>query len=89
VQPKLILDIGFYHGASALSVACKSVQVHTYDIIPLEEIGNAYSNLLAMNSNLFQEIGDLAVPGYYGLHKPKISDADLVTIDGPKDGVFE
>ena len=35
MQPKLALDIGTYHGASALAITPYSEQVFTYDIVPL------------------------------------------------------
>jgi predicted O-methyltransferase YrrM len=89
LRPKLALDIGTYHGASALAIAPYSEQVRTYDIVPLAQIGNAYTNLLGDNPNMTQEIGDLANPDFYGTQKSKIHEADLVIIDGPKDGVFE
>ena len=89
MQPKLALDIGTYHGASALAITPYSEQVFTYDIVPLDKIGNAYANFLELNPNTVQEIGDLANPEFYEMHISRIRDADLVIIDGPKDGVFE
>jgi predicted O-methyltransferase YrrM len=89
MQPKLALDIGTYHGASALAITPHSEQVFTYDIVPLGKIGNAYANLLELNPHIVQEIGDLANPDFYEMHVSRIRDADLVIVDGPKDGVFE
>ncbi len=89
IQPKVALDIGTYHGASALAIAPHSEQVFTYDIFPLGQIGNAYTNLLELNPNTVQEIGDLANPEFYEMHRSRVRSADLVIIDGPKDGVFE
>lgn len=89
VQPNLVLDVGTYHGASALVMARHARTVVTYDIVALDEIGNAYESLTIDHKNVQQVLGDLAEDAFYESQVELIRTADLVLVDGPKDGVFE
>jgi len=89
VQPGLVLDVGTYHGASALVMARHARTVVTYDIVALNEIGNAYEGLTTDHKNVQQVLGDLANDVFYESQVELIRTADLVLVDGPKDGVFE
>lgn len=89
VQPGLVLDVGTYHGASALVMARHARTVVTYDIVALDEIGNAYKGLTTDYKNVQQVLGDLADDAFYESQVELIKTADLVLVDGPKDGVFE
>lgn len=89
MQPALVLDIGTYHGASALAVSYHSQRVITYDICPLSEIGNAYVGLTADHPNVEQVIGDLSNPDFFVGQQSLVQQADVTVVDGPKDGDFE
>lgn len=89
VQPDLVLDVGTYHGASALAMARHARTVVTYDIVALDDIGNAYKGLTIDHKNVQQVLGDLAEDAFYESQVELIRTADLVLVDGPKDGVFE
>ena len=89
VQPDLVLDVGTYHGASALAMAPHAKKIVTYDVVSLHEIGNAYEDLTTDFPNVQQVIGDLQKQVFYKSHLELITKADLVLLDGPKDGVFE
>jgi predicted O-methyltransferase YrrM len=88
-KPKLILDVGTYHGASALALAVEGSRVVTYDIVSLNEIGNGYTGLVEGNSDIEQRIGNLAESEFFLSQATEISEADLILVDGPKDGKFE
>lgn len=89
LEPQLVLDIGTYHGASALAMAPGSGQLITYDIVSLDAIGNGYTSLADDYPSVTQRIGDLADADYFASQRDEIANADLVLIDGPKDGHFE
>ena len=89
VQPNLVLDVGTYHGASALVMARHARTVVTYDVVALDEIGNAYVSLTTDHKNVQQVLGDLADEAFYESQVELIRTADLVLVDGPKDGFFE
>lgn len=89
LEPELALDIGTYHGASALVMARHVKQVVTYDIVPLDSIGNAYQELTTDFRNVEQVIGDLSEESFYESQRDLITNAQLVLVDGPKDGGFE
>lgn len=89
LQPRLAIDVGTYHGASALAMATWSDRVLTYDIYSLSEIGNAYEHLTMDHPNIVQLVGNLATLEFWECQRPVFEEADLVLIDGPKDGFFE
>lgn len=88
-KPALVLDIGTYHGASALAMASHTEKLVTYDIVPLHEIGSAFEQLTSEYTNVEQIIGDLSEHVFYESQIELITNSDLVLVDGPKDGVFE
>jgi predicted O-methyltransferase YrrM len=86
---KLAWDIGTYHGASALALAGAVESVVTNDVVPLSEMDGAYAALESDWPNVTQTVGDLSDARFYAIHEASIADADLVLVDGPKDGKFE
>lgn len=89
LAPSLVLDVGTYHGASALAMADHADELITYDIVPLEQMPHGIHDLLASHPHVSQEVGDLADPDFYATQVERITRADLILLDGPKDGVFE
>lgn len=91
--PRLVIEVGTYTGASALAFlehAAPGTRVVTYDIIPAPEIpGSLLTPDDFAGGNLEQRIGNLADPAYWETQKGLFGDADLIFLDGPKDGVFE
>ena len=64
-------------------------QVVTFDITPLREIQSSIPNLLERCSNIRQVIANLEDAMEWQAHTPMFGEADLVFVDGPKDGNFE
>ncbi len=93
VDPRVIIEIGTYTGAGALSLlerAARDARVVTYDVIPWEEIpGTLLVHEDFEGGRLEQRIGDLSDDGYWRHERELFEQADLVFLDGPKDGVFE
>ena len=82
-------DIGTYHGASALALAGVVESVVTNDVVPLSDMEGAYVALESDWPNVTQVVGNLADDHFYATHETSIADADLIVMDGPKDGRFE
>lgn len=89
LRPTLVLDIGTYHGASALAMADHSTRIISYDVIPITEISGGYIRLTSDFTNVEQRIGDLAQEDFYQTQQEVVCEADVVMVDGPKDGIFE
>lgn len=93
LQPRLVIEIGTYTGASALAFmehAGRDTRVVTYDLIPWNELdGSLLSPEDFQDGRLEQRIGDLAAPEYWSTQQALFLEADLIFLDGPKDGVFE
>jgi predicted O-methyltransferase YrrM len=89
LQPRLAIDVGTYHGASALAMSDWSERILTYDIVSLTDIGNACANLTKDHFNIVQLVGDLVIPEFFESQRLVFGEVDLVLIHGPKDGLFE
>ena len=89
ISAKLAWDIGTYHGASALALAGAVESVVTNDVVPLSHMEGAHTALESDWPNVTQTVGDLADAGFYSIHEASIACADMVLVDGPKDGKFE
>jgi predicted O-methyltransferase YrrM len=93
LNPRVIVEIGTYTGASALAFlehAAQDTRIVTYDIIPWDQIdGTLLTHKDFDDGRLEQRIGDLAEPDYWATQRDLFLDADLVFLDGPKDAVFE
>lgn len=89
LRPRLVWDIGTYHGASALAMATHSGSVVTNDICALSDMDGSYGNLELEFENVRQCVGSLADEQFFALHRESLAEADLVVVDGPKDGLYE
>lgn len=93
LQPRNVLEIGTFTGLSALAMLCylpADSQLTTFDIIPWDKISGTYlrpSDFLS--GKLTQIICDLKDPENCRTHASLLRSADLIFIDGPKDGIFE
>ena len=89
VRPSLAVEIGTFRGAAAMTLGRYAEQVVTFDITPLREIQSSIPNLLERCSNIRQVIANLEDAMEWQAHTPMFGEADLVFVDGPKDGNFE
>jgi predicted O-methyltransferase YrrM len=91
-QPGLVVEIGTFrgHGSLALLAGHPEVRVVTYDIIAWDQIdGTALTSADFTGDRLEQRIGDLADPAYLTEQLDTLRAADLIFVDGPKDGHWE
>jgi len=100
LQPKTIVEIGTSTGLSALSMLPRSPRegrIWTFDIVPWNRMrdgiglqnGSFLSESDFSNGRLCQIIADLGSEAAFLEHEAILCDADLIFVDGPKDGVFE
>jgi predicted O-methyltransferase YrrM len=91
-SPNLVIEIGTLTGASALalSAGAPSARVVTFDVTPWDEFPDT---LLChgdfASGRLQQIIGNLGEDSCWDRYVPLFEEADIVLLDGPKDGVFE
>jgi predicted O-methyltransferase YrrM len=91
-RPAVVVEVGTFrgHGALALLAGGPEVRVVTYDIIPWDQIdGTAFTTADFAGDRLEQRIGDLADPAYLDRQLATVRAADLIFVDGPKDGQWE
>lgn len=91
-RPGLVVEVGTFrgHGALALLAGDPGARVVTYDIIPWNQIdGTALTAQDFAGDRLEQRIGDLADPAYLTEQLDTLRAADLIFVDGPKDGQWE
>jgi predicted O-methyltransferase YrrM len=90
LRPATILEIGTYqgHGALALATGNPSSRVVTYDIVSWTKIEGAILEEadLAPVGRIEQRLGDLDDEAFRSSQLPTLVEADLIFIDGPKDG---
>jgi predicted O-methyltransferase YrrM len=100
LQPLRIVEIGTNTGLSALAMRPRMRQnsrLWTFDIVPWnqlrERLGCEDGSFLCdsdfSDGKLCQIIGDLACDMTFREHCEILQNADLIFVDGPKDGLFE
>jgi len=92
-RPQLVVEIGTDTGLSALAMhPClpEGARLVTFDIIPWDRIpGTCLRPEDFAGGTLSQEVGDVSDPGVMRRHAALFREADLIFLDGPKDGRFE
>jgi predicted O-methyltransferase YrrM len=91
-QPAVVVEVGTFrgHGSLALLAGSPDVRVVTYDIVPWNQIdGSALTVEDFADGRLVQQLGDLADPAYLETQLDTLQAADLIFVDGPKDGHWE
>jgi len=93
LKPMMIVEVGTETGLSALCLM-KNLppggKVITFDLIPWNEIDNGIlKDEDFASGSLKQEIGDLSKPAVFKKYADTIAQADVLFLDGPKDGKFE
>ena len=92
-KPQLVIEIGTAAGLSALAIRPylpEGSRLVTFDIVPWEQFPG-----VCLNANDFadgvlrQVLGDVAETEVMRRHADLFRTADLIFVDGPKDGKFE
>jgi predicted O-methyltransferase YrrM len=92
LRPRLIVEVGTYTGLSALSmksVLAPGASIVTYDVVPWRHLPTTALREIDFDGRLEQRIGDLSDESYFNSQMDTLRDADLILLDGPKDGRFE
>lgn len=92
LKPAVAVEIGTFQGAGALALAAghPDTKVVTYDIIPWPDIPRSALRAEDFASGrVEQRIGDLGEPAYLDSQAETLRSADVIFIDGPKDGAWE
>lgn len=93
LQPKTVIEIGTAEGLSALALLeflPANGYIHTFDIIPWDRFTpQALRTEDFADGKLVQHVEDLSNPIVFEKHKTTLEAADLIFIDGPKDGITE
>jgi len=86
---KKVVEVGTHIGLGALSLMAKDVSVITYDIVPWDEFPNTALLTDDFKNGLEQRVGDLSDRKYFETQISVLTEAEILFIDGPKDGIFE
>jgi len=84
-----VVEVGTYIGQGTLALRQGADEVITYDIVPAQEFPTSLLNQEDFEAGIEQRIGDLSDPGFFAANTDTLREADLIFVDGPKDGVFE
>jgi predicted O-methyltransferase YrrM len=93
LKPHTVVEIGTFDGASALALLENLPQAGrlvTFDIVPWSQVGQTLLRSEDLNDGRLTPItADLRRPEVFETHAELLQSADLIFIDGPKDGEFE
>ncbi|MBJ7380839.1 MAG: methyltransferase [Polynucleobacter sp.] len=90
-KPSLIVEIGTYTGMGSLALMQGQVhgKVITYDIIPWNHFDTHLHQGDFDQNKIEQKLADLADLNEFEKNIEILNQADIIFIDGPKDGKFE
>jgi predicted O-methyltransferase YrrM len=93
LRPAQVVEIGTYTGLSALALTSSVDHVTTlttFDVVAWDKFPDSALRATDFHQHhIEQRIGDLADRAYFDANKGLLSSADLIFVDGPKDGRFE
>jgi len=91
LMPKFIIEIGTFTGMGtvALLQGNYQAQIDTFDIVPWNNFESHLSEDDFSNFRLRQNIADLSQINSFNDYFDVLNRAELIFLDGPKDGVFE
>lgn len=91
LQPRLVVEIGTFTGLSALAMkSClRDGLLISYDIAEWQTFSGTALTAGDLDGRLEQRIGDLSSPDFFKSQADVLAEADLILLDGPKDGRFE
>ncbi|HYR24037.1 MAG TPA: hypothetical protein VEP30_14055 [Chthoniobacterales bacterium] len=93
LQSKRVIEIGTFSGLSALALKKflpPDGKITTFDIVPWPLVADTFLRPEDFEDNrLRQQIADLSDPAIFESHRSLFEEAEMLFLDGPKDGVFE
>lgn len=89
LNARMVVEVGTYIGQGTLALRQGAEEVVTFDIVPITDFPTAVLEPADFTSGIEQRIGDLSDPATFDANLDVLQRADLIFIDGPKDGVFE
>jgi predicted O-methyltransferase YrrM len=96
LRPSLVVEVGTFTGSGSLALVDgtrandNGAKVVTYDIFPWGDIPGTLLTAEDFGSDeLEQRIGDLGQDAYFSDQRTTLLSAELIFVDGPKDGRFE
>ncbi len=89
LSAKTVVEVGTYLGQGTLALKLAAERVITFDVIPWNEFSDTILNEEDFADGIEQRIGDLSDRDYFDSQLETLGNADLIFIDGPKDGQFE
>lgn len=90
LKPEVAVEIGTFTGLGALALAQVCPRVVTFDLLPWESFGTtALREADFTGTGVEQRLGDLSDPSIFAGERDLLAQADLIFVDGPKDGRFE
>jgi predicted O-methyltransferase YrrM len=89
LNAKHAVEVGTYKGQGTLALASAVPKVVTYDVVAYTDIPGALLRPDDFDHGVEQRLGDLCVPEFFDSQLDTLLEADLIFVDGPKDGHFE
>lgn len=85
-----VVEVGTFTGMSALIWLLNGVKLTSVDIVPWGEFESSVLNTDLISKTEFkQHVLDISQPDAFDKVIPSLTSADLIFLDGPKDGIFE
>ncbi len=86
-----VVEIGTFHGTSALALLTSSTVEHlvTFDLVGWDHFEETLLCPSDFDERLEQRLGDLSDPSVFAAQRDLLAHADMMFIDASKDGVFE
>jgi len=90
-KPRVIVEIGTFTGmgAIALTQSMTDGELQTFDVNPWQNHHSHLDETIMKNRNIVQHIADLSDVDQFLKYFDLLNSADIIFIDGPKDGIFE
>jgi predicted O-methyltransferase YrrM len=93
IAPRVVIEVGTFTGLSALAIRQTlpvNARLTTFDIVPWHRFpATCLRPDDFEDGRLVQEIADLGDANAFGRYAALLRSADVIFVDGPKDGRFE
>lgn len=86
-----VVEIGTFTGIGSKSIlqGLEHGTLHTFDIVPYDQFSSHLSSDDFTTGRITQHIADLSAAATFDQYFSLLDSADVIFLDGPKDGVFE